>query len=72
MNVDEVRHHLFLSRGERVEVLDLPSGKVIGEISGTWVYTALHLPKTLNWVLQAMVMTIPLLCLIWIPLRPSR
>lgn len=33
--VDQARHHLFMTRGDRVQVLALPSGKVIGEIAGT-------------------------------------
>lgn len=35
LDVDPVRHRLFLTRGDRVQVLDLPSGAVAGEIGGT-------------------------------------
>ncbi|HEV7817346.1 MAG TPA: hypothetical protein VGP06_19875 [Janthinobacterium sp.] len=34
-DVDPVRHRLFITRGDRVQVLELPSGKVAGEIAGT-------------------------------------
>ncbi len=34
-DIDAVRHRLFISRGDRVQVLELPSGKQIGEIPGT-------------------------------------
>jgi len=34
-DVDTVRHRLFITRGERVQVLDLPSGKPVGDIAGT-------------------------------------
>ncbi|MES2104419.1 MAG: YncE family protein [Pseudomonadota bacterium] len=34
-DIDVVRHRLFISRGDRVQVLELPSGKQIGEIPGT-------------------------------------
>ena len=34
LDIDPVRHRLFLTRGDRVQVLDLPSGKVVGEIDG--------------------------------------
>lgn len=34
-DVDQVRHRLYLTRGDRVQVLQLPSGKVIGQISNT-------------------------------------
>ncbi|MCP2006770.1 hypothetical protein [Duganella violaceipulchra] len=34
LEVDPVRHRLFMTRGDRVQVLDLPSGKVAGQISG--------------------------------------
>lgn len=34
LEVDPVRHRLFLTRGDRVQVLDLPSGKVAGQIVG--------------------------------------
>jgi YVTN family beta-propeller protein len=33
--VDAPHHHLFLSRSTRVQVLDLDSGKVVGEIANT-------------------------------------
>lgn len=33
--IDQRRHRLYLTRGDRVQVLDLPSGKVVGEITGT-------------------------------------
>jgi len=35
IDVDPVRHRLFLSRGDHVQVLELPSGKPIGEIAHT-------------------------------------
>ncbi len=34
LEVDPVRHRLFLTRGDRVQVLDLPSGIVAGQVSG--------------------------------------
>jgi YVTN family beta-propeller protein len=34
-DVDAQRHRLFIARGNRVQVLSLPSGKVAGEIAGT-------------------------------------
>ncbi len=34
LEVDPVRHRLFMTRGDRVQVLDLPSGKVAGQIGG--------------------------------------
>ena len=34
LDVDPVHHHLFLTRGDRVQVLDLPSGKVVGQVNG--------------------------------------
>ncbi len=34
-DIDVVRHRLFISRGDRVQVLELPSGKQIGEVPGT-------------------------------------
>ena len=34
LDIDPVRHHLFLTRGDRLEVLDLPSGKKSGQIGG--------------------------------------
>jgi len=33
--IDATHHRLFLTRGDRVQVLDLPSGKVTGEIGAT-------------------------------------
>jgi len=33
--VDQVRHHLFVTHGDQVHVLDLPSGQVLGAITGT-------------------------------------
>ena len=35
IDIDPVRHRLFLSRGDHVQVLELPSGKPIGEIPHT-------------------------------------
>lgn len=35
LDIDPVRHRLFITRGERVQVLDLASGKSVGEIGGT-------------------------------------
>jgi YVTN family beta-propeller protein len=34
-DVDAQRHRLFLARGDHVQVLSLPSGKVAGQIAGT-------------------------------------
>lgn len=34
-DVDPLRHRLFVTRGDRVQVLALASGKVVGEIAGT-------------------------------------
>ncbi|NVD71847.1 YncE family protein [Duganella sp. BJB1802] len=34
LEVDPVRHRLFVTRGDRVQVLDLSSGKVAGQIGG--------------------------------------
>jgi len=34
-DIDPVRHRLYVTRGTRVQVLDLPSGQVAGEIAGT-------------------------------------
>jgi YVTN family beta-propeller protein len=34
-DVDPQRHRLYLTRGERVQVLDLPSGKPLADIAGT-------------------------------------
>jgi YVTN family beta-propeller protein len=34
-DVDPQRHRLYITRGDRVQVLDLPSGKPVGEIAGT-------------------------------------
>lgn len=34
-DIDQVRHRLYLSRGDHVQVLQLPSGKPIGEIPNT-------------------------------------
>ncbi|WP_295993783.1 hypothetical protein [Rugamonas sp.] len=34
-DIDPVRHRLFITRGTRVQVLDLPSGRVAGEIANT-------------------------------------
>lgn len=34
-DIDTVRHRLFVTRGDRVQVLDLPSGKTVGEIRNT-------------------------------------
>ena len=34
-DVDPVRHRLFISRGDHVQVLELPSGKPLGEIGST-------------------------------------
>lgn len=34
-DIDAVRHRLFITRGTRVQVLDLPSGQVAGEIAST-------------------------------------
>jgi YVTN family beta-propeller protein len=33
--IDPVRHRLFVTRGDRVQVLDLASGQALGEIAGT-------------------------------------
>jgi DNA-binding beta-propeller fold protein YncE len=33
--IDTVRHRLFVTRGDRVQVLELPSGKPMGEIANT-------------------------------------
>ena len=35
IDIDQLRHRLFLSRGDHVQVLDLPSGSVVGEILNT-------------------------------------
>ena len=35
LTVDPPRHRLFLSRGDRVEVVDTTSGKLIGTVAGT-------------------------------------
>lgn len=35
LDIDTVRHHLFISRGDHVQVLDLPSGQPAGEIANT-------------------------------------
>lgn len=35
LDIDPVRHHLFLSRGDHVQVLDLPSGQPVGDIANT-------------------------------------
>jgi len=35
IDIDPVRHRLFLSRGDHVQVLDLPTGKPISEIPNT-------------------------------------
>jgi YVTN family beta-propeller protein len=35
LELDPVRHRLFVTRGDRVQVLDPASGKVLGEIPGT-------------------------------------
>jgi len=35
IDIDPLRHRLFLSRGDHVQVLDLPSGKTAGEIPNT-------------------------------------
>ena len=35
LDIDPVRHRLFLSRGDHVQVLDLPSGQPAGEIANT-------------------------------------
>jgi YVTN family beta-propeller protein len=34
-DIDPQRQRLFIARGDRVQVLSLPSGKVLGEIAGT-------------------------------------
>lgn len=34
LDIDPVRHRLFLTRGDHLEVLDLPSGKMTGQIGG--------------------------------------
>ena len=34
-DIDPLRHRLFITRGTRVQVLDLPSGQVAGEIANT-------------------------------------
>jgi YVTN family beta-propeller protein len=34
-DIDQIRHRLYLSRGDHVQVLQLPSGKPIGEIPNT-------------------------------------
>jgi YVTN family beta-propeller protein len=33
--IDPVRHHLFIARGERVQVVDLANGREVGEIADT-------------------------------------
>ncbi|HEY8023105.1 MAG TPA: hypothetical protein VIF60_00975 [Burkholderiaceae bacterium] len=33
--IDPVRHHLFIARGERVQVVDLANGQQVGEIADT-------------------------------------
>ena len=35
IDIDPVRHRLFLSRGDHVQVLELPSGKITGQIAST-------------------------------------
>jgi YVTN family beta-propeller protein len=35
LDIDPARHRLYLTRGERVQVLDLASGKEVGEVPGT-------------------------------------
>ena len=35
LDIDPVRHHLYITRGDRVQVLDLATGKPVGEIAGT-------------------------------------
>lgn len=35
LDIDQVRRRLYVSRGERVQVVDTTNGKVIGEIAGT-------------------------------------
>jgi len=35
IDIDPVRHRLFLSRGDHVQVVDLPSGQPVGEIANT-------------------------------------
>src|SRR5476649_2634670 len=35
ISVDEKRHRVYVSRGDRVQVVDSLSGKVVGELPGT-------------------------------------
>lgn len=35
LDIDPARHRLYLTRGDRVQVLDTASGKVVGEVAGT-------------------------------------
>jgi YVTN family beta-propeller protein len=35
LDIDPARHRLYLTRGDRVQVLDTASGKVAGEVAGT-------------------------------------
>src|SRR5438552_16162293 len=35
LSVDAKRHRLFVSRGDRVQILDTSSGKMVGELAGT-------------------------------------
>ncbi|HLX81586.1 MAG TPA: hypothetical protein VKS43_13495 [Burkholderiales bacterium] len=35
LSVDEKRHRLYVSRGDHVQILDIASGKVVGDLPGT-------------------------------------
>ena len=35
LSVDEKRHHLYVSRGDHVQIVDTLSGKVVGDLPGT-------------------------------------
>ncbi|WP_445233041.1 hypothetical protein [Duganella rhizosphaerae] len=48
LEVDPVRHRLFMTRGDRVQVLDLPSGKVTGQIDGLQSAHGVVLAQKLN------------------------
>src|SRR5471030_2135301 len=35
LSLDEKRHHLYVSRGDHVQIVDTLSGKVVGDVPGT-------------------------------------
>ncbi|HZV65846.1 MAG TPA: hypothetical protein VFG03_13155 [Telluria sp.] len=49
LDIDPARHRLYLTRGERVQVLDLASGKEVGEVPATAGVHGVAFAQDLKW-----------------------